>query len=474
MVCKIVIGGERSPAVTDLHRRQHGFWASLGDRRHIDTNLDRVLAMRFPFHFGGWQQEWILEASTRHASRAKGVVEFDLIRMSSRTLKTEVDAKLRCPVGIHEFRPGTGAGAVSLTHVLQLACAARCEGYAVKVNVKGEIDRYIRSGVALALLIMRRAGIKITYDGLAVDKPWLDEIDFGQSEHRPEVATFAKRMDRHLRAVFVAAELGEVPPDLPRLDGVSRLRGLSETLSCGAGLDFLLRDEASADGIGSAHQIGNLAQLPPYRTFAGVGGYWLMAPGYRHLRRLKGDSVTGLIGRRFAAALRPLVLEGHENACMLVLQARWPHASFLEPIIMKKTWLDPRRKQLLLHKPIELLSKLKGETLVCVDHAMVHFGSALDLDVMLRQQRCSLHAVLPSSWLHPRISVRLLKRVPAMIEDARRIALDMDQSATQEGKKKRRSAKSPYKVKKGRCPKPRLARVPRDKPRPDKMYPNMA
>ena len=468
--CGLAIGAERSPSVTDDDRRRHGFWASLGDRSHLDENFDRVAALRAPFDPGSWHQDWILHASSRIAKRSSGTVCFDLIRMSSRGKDPERIAKRECPNGVREFVSGQGGGVLALTHVLQLACAARAEGYRVEITVKGESDRLVRTGATPALMILRRAGITVRFDGPAIDKPLKREINFRRSEHAAAVATLHARLERHLREVFVAAELGAVPPDLPDLGHVAHLSGLSETLSCGAGLDFLLRNEAAADGIGSRHQIVELAKHPSYRRFAGVGGYWLVEPGYRHRRRLHGDPATGLVDSRFATQLRPIVLEKRENVCMQVLRARWPHATFLEPIVIKKAWLDPRRKRLLLHKPIELLKTLKAETLVCVDHTMVHFGSVMDTDVMLRQQRCSLHAVLPSSWLHHRVGVDLLNLVPTMAADALRIALDTDGSSSEVSATEPRQDRYAYKTKKRRYAKPRFARVREDKPRPEKMF----
>ena len=469
----LTYGAERTPAVTNEHQRQHGFWASLGDRKHIDANFDRVDALRAPFDHGGWRQDWLLEMSSRSVGRSRGTVQFDLLRMSSSTPDTVSLAKERCPNGVREYVSGQGGGVLALKDTLQLACAARAEAYKVEINVKGDADRFIRTGVTPALVILSRAGIRVRFDGPVVDTPLTKEIDFRSSEHSSDVMMLQARLERHLREIFVAAELGMPPPGLPDFDHVVHLSGLSETLSCGAGLDFLLRDEATADGIGSRHQVLKLAQHPSYRRFAGIGGYWLVEPGYRHRRRLHGDPATGLVGSRFATKLRPIVLEKHENVCMQVLRARWPHADFLDPIVIKKAWLDPTKTRLLLHKPIDLLKGLKGETLVCVDHTMVHFGSVMDIDVMLRQQRCSLHAVLPSSWLHPRVGIDLLNLVPSIGADALRITRDIDGSTSEVSATEPRLDRYAYKVKKRRYVKPRHARVRRDKPPPGKMYPAM-
>ena len=104
------VGPERDPAVTADHIRAHDFFATKGDRNHVDANFDRVLAMRAPFHPGQFHQRLLLAVSGQRADRSKPVVTIPMMRMSSRQQDAIEQVQKRCPDGLHEFAPGQGPG----------------------------------------------------------------------------------------------------------------------------------------------------------------------------------------------------------------------------------------------------------------------------------------------------------------------------------------------------------------------------
>lgn len=417
---RVRIGPERDPVVTVEHIRQHGFLATKGDHNHRDAILDRVLSMRAPHDPGQFLQRQLLAVSGVRASRSLPRVELSMMRMSSSQPEARLEVHRRCPQGLHEFASGQGAGTKTLAGSVYIATIARAEGHRALLSIPGEVDRFLRTGSLLARCVLKHAGIYVEWRGAGGDRPIPANLNHRRVNGLESAQRLRSRLHRYVRHVLAAAEAGDICPPLPDLAHlVPDLEGLRETLACGAGLDWLRRDEAAADGIRSAHQERELASLASFAPFAGPGGFWLMQEGYRSRRCLE-------------TRVRPVVVRGHERACMLLLRARWPHATFLERVVIDWAWRGPTDEGFYVPHPegyeanVRKLAGLRRTTLVCVDHSMVHFGSALDLDTLLRQRGCSLHAVLPSSFLHPEITRDILDEVPALSKDARRMARAAD------------------------------------------------
>jgi hypothetical protein len=59
---------------------------------------------------------------------------------------------------------------------------------------------------------------------------------------------------------------------------------------------------------------------------------------------------------------------------------------------------------------------------VALDHASIHPGSFVDLDVLMRGRSCGLHPILAGSYLMPRLGIDLVSDLSRLTVQAREIA----------------------------------------------------
>ena len=95
------------------------------------------------------------------------------------------------------------------------------------------------------------------------------------------------------------------------------------------------------------------------------------------------------------------------TACESRPGARWPIAEFLEPLIVAPTADGMANGE----RNVRRMESFRGEVLVAVDHAQIHWGSVLDLDLFFRQRGCYLSTVLASTYAIPDFALRVLARL---------------------------------------------------------------
>lgn len=130
-----------------------------------------------------------------------------------------------------------------------------------------------------------------------------------------------------------------------------------------------------------------------------------MEPGFR--RRMRIETI-----------LRPILPAGFEEMALEVIRLRFPTASLLNPIVL----LASRQSASVSDVNARELSAIKGEQLVAIDHATIHWGSTLDLDVMMRQNKSGLRTVFSSSYAAPDASLNVLVHLDEILAGARREA----------------------------------------------------
>ena len=62
-------------------------------------------------------------------------------------------------------------------------------------------------------------------------------------------------------------------------------------------------------------------------------------------------------------------------------------------------------------KNVRRMERFRGEILVAVDHAQIHWGSVLDLDLFFRQRGSYLSTILPSTYAVPDFALRVLGHI---------------------------------------------------------------
>ena len=397
----VVIGPEKYGAKGDV-----GFLGVRGGRKHRDRNFDRGFSLRFGARSVAIEtQHWLLSCPAAN-SRGAANVTLSVRRESTWSFKASERALKYAPDALHFYSSGQGDGALSMRRLAYAIGICRKLGYRASVNVRGESDRFLRTGTFLTQQIFMNVGVAIRCDtGALRDQPFEAKLDNRRRRSTGAKSRLKEILLQYARELVVSAELGELPPEIEIPgDLVSQLDGLRETLAVGSGLEFVTRRELLRQRVG-VHQIDNLTSHPAYRRFSGPGGFLLVEPGYRARAGLE-------------TVLRPIVVRGYEKACMRLFRWRFPNAIWLEPIPL----FQPRLGAYVYEDNVKTLQKLRDEHLIAVDHTTVHFGSVPDLDVLCRQSRCTLSTVFCSSYLHDDVCFEILDQLPDIRKEGKRIA----------------------------------------------------
>ena len=337
----------------------------------------------------------LVACSSGYGQKA-GAIELSVYRASSRTTEAQERAERYAPNALHLFGSGQGPGVCSFAHILLPALAARSAGYKVVMKVVGESDRFLRTGMFLASTILRNAGIVV--DCELVDEPYFA----GQIKKERDNEKLANRLEQLLEGYIRDLFVYEETPELFIPFGLMKLPGLPETSAVGAAQDWLMRHEAF-DLVADRHAVSHFRNHASWRRTRGQGGYWLMEAGYRSRMRLP-------------TFLKPILPEGFEHEALEIMRLRFPNASFLEPIALPVCG----RSSAISESNARLLSEIKGKQLVAIDHGTIHWGGALDLDVMIRQNGSGLRTVFPSSFAAPEASLNVIARYEDILVEARR------------------------------------------------------
>jgi hypothetical protein len=345
-----------------------------------------------------------LLACPPHRCQTAGQIEFPVYRASTGSTAARDRAERHAPDALHLFGSGQGPGVCSFAHLLLPVAVARAAGFKVNVRVRGESDRFLRTGNFLAARILSTAGIKV--DCELSDVPYFAKQIEIVRHHEREAKRLMRALSRHVHQLALHEETTDlfIPPDL------FELPGLADTRAVGSGLDWITREEA-ADLLGiDRHTLAHFRNHASWRRSIGQGGSWLAQAGFRQRMRI-------------GTFLKPILPLGFEEEAFQVIRLRFPNARFLEPIILPACDESP----LVSDQNARALSTIKGEQLVAIDHATLHWGSTLDLDVMIRQNKSGLRTVFCSSYAAPTASLEVLVRLNEILAAARHEARGLEE-----------------------------------------------
>jgi hypothetical protein len=384
----MTLGGPKKP------RRLPGFAGIVPFARFKPASWEFLSSLRGPSVPELRAVNWLLACPEKRAHGAETVV-IPFHRVSTDATEATARARKDAPDALHFFASGQGPGVSSFVELLAAATIARFMGYKVDFELRGEPDRFLRTGNYPGLEALKGAGIKVRAHKPLVDDPF-DEMQKRLIEKNEITGERLRvRLQQYVRLMC----LNEVAPELI-VEGI-KLRGLLETLAVGSGLDWITVEEAIELRI-DRHFLALCRNHNAWRRNSGQGGSWLVSAGFR--RRM------GL-----PTLLRPVLPAGFEEAAMTVIKLRYPSAEFEEtPIFIEPSGIDP-------HIGTENVKKLLGsshEQLVAVDHTMIHWGSVLDLDTMLRQRGSALRTVFCSSYVTPWVTPAVLRSVKTICKQA--------------------------------------------------------
>jgi hypothetical protein len=182
--------------------------------------------------------------------------------------------------------------------------------------------------------------------------------------------------------------------------------GIAETLAAGSGLEVIFADEVeqATRGNSSAGMDVRLIKRiamnhAAFRTLPCNDGYFLVERNSR-------------VRFGLAHKIVPLLVKGHRTASSALLRLTFPNAEFLEPVSFDHADGSPSQSSNNVNRLVEdVFWGSLGETntiFAAVDHECLHWGSALDLDLLFRLYGHVLLTCLPSSYLSPRAGLNLL------------------------------------------------------------------
>jgi hypothetical protein len=336
-----------------------------------------------------------LLACTSRRNREAEIVKLPVYRASTGSDLARERAQRYASDALHLFGSGQGPGICSFVHLLLPATVARAKGFNVDLEVVGESDRFVRTGSFVDERILSGAGIGI--DCELVDDPYAAKQEDIFKRYRKEAEDLTSVLKRYVCQLALFDET----TDLLVGSKFRGLPGLEDSLAVGAGLDWFNSDEAFGLGI-DRHILAHFRNHASWRPVSRRSGYWLMQAGFR--RRL-----------RIETRLRPILPAGFEKQALQIIALRFPSARFHDPISLPICYESAATSD----GNARALAGLQGEELVAVDHAMIHWGSTLDLDVMVRQNKSALRTVFPSSYAAPAASLSVLRDLDAILADAR-------------------------------------------------------
>ena len=325
------------------------------------------------------------------AAGTAGIFKVSFYRGSEHTPSMRQTAIAANRGGLICFETGQGAGVTGLRSLCWVIGMAHSVGLRVVVHVAGSADRLVRTGMYLAISVLENAGVEVRFaKGRAGDNPHEEGLQQSRERYRTVAGRLEKRINRFVKRL---ARKGLEPGFELRLpESVLKIRGIRSTLAAGAGLDFISALEVS-DLTKASRTVRTMAMnSAAFRPVMGADGFWLVEPG---LRARKG----------LVTKITPILVEGYEGECLALLRRRWPSATFGKEIVLPHPGSDPDVSWLNI-----LNLQIESQTIyAAIDHASVHWGSPLDLDVWFRQHRSVLMTVLPSTHLFPDIGINAVR-----------------------------------------------------------------
>jgi len=295
---------------------------------------------------------------------------------------------------MHLFQTGQGKGICGFRTLLLGATTARTLDFNVDIAIEGSSDRLLRSGSWLGKEVLAGAGIRLhAAEGSIGDEPYADGQRRVAEAHQRNAQRLESRLIRFVRRLWDE----ETAPDL-EVGDLRDLPGLAQSLAVGSGLDWMTREEAVELEI-DRHMLARFATHRSWRGNAGRGGSWLVPPGFRQRMRLP-------------TVLRPVLLKHYEETIMTMIKLRFPSANLLDPIVIWPCRFDAAISE----KNAKELARFRGEQLIAVDHATIHWGSVLDLDLMLRQRSSALRTILCSTYAAPATALNVLLEAAALFD----------------------------------------------------------
>lgn len=393
----IRLGSKRFGASKSGSRQRKGFLCSKGSRRFRHDAWEFVNALQPVWSSNVRSAELLMLCSSWKTRSAKRRV-LNVYRASSQTPMAARRAKMTAESAFQIFQSGQGRGVCGFDQLCEVIARVRHGEVGLDLDVLASEDRFLRTGNSLALAVLRKAGVTATSKGRRLsDNPHFDGQERVEKKYEDAAERLAGRMLKHIGEMFEY----ECMPTFDATD-LRVLPGLEQTLSIGSSLDWVTTREAGQLLL-DPHKIAQLKTHASFRC-AGASGSWLVAPGFR-------DRVGML------TTVRPILVKGYEKATLALLKIRFPRADFLNPIVLPFAGRDLEISE----ANVRTLEKVRSEQLLAIDHASLHWGSAVDLDLLARQNRCGLRTVFPSTYASPFCAINAIKaRVDLLKRIARR------------------------------------------------------